>query len=346
MSAATASAPPRSDLGVTTRRVLGLLVCVGVLLLACALSLAVGAKTIGLGDVWSLLWHPDGSDDAVIVRDLRVPRTVLGVLVGLALGLSGALMQALTRNPLADPGIFGIGAGAAAALVLGTLLTGSTSLSVLVWFSLAGAALASVVVYGIAAGGSAASSPTRLALAGAAVAAALTALINGLSLTFPSALDQYRFWAVGSIAGQPIETSWQVLPFIAVGVVIAFVIGPALNAVALGDDQGRALGVNLGRTRILAAIAVTLLCGAATAAAGPIVFIGLAVPHAARAFVGPDQRWVLPYSVVLGAALVLFADVLGRVVVRPSELETGIVCAIAGAPLFIILVRRRRIPRL
>ena len=346
MSAATASAPSRSDLGLTTRRLLGLAACIGVLLLTVAASLAIGARTIGIGEVWAVLWHPDGSDDAVIVRDLRVPRTVLGLLVGGALGLSGALMQALTRNPLADPGIFGIGAGAAAALVAGTLLTGSTSLSVLVWFSLAGAAAASVLVYGIAAGGSAGSSPIRLALAGAAIAAALTALINGLTLTFPSALDQYRFWSVGSIAGQPIGTAWQVLPFIAVGAVITFVIGPALNAVALGDDQGRALGVNLGRTRILAAIAVTLLCGAATAAAGPIVFIGLAVPHAARAFVGPDQRWVLPYSLVLGGALVLAADVLGRVVVRPSELETGVVCALAGAPLFIALVRRRRIPRL
>ncbi|MGW3569579.1 FecCD family ABC transporter permease [Streptomyces sp. NPDC000941] len=337
----TATAPPGRQ---AARRAVGLVASLGVLLVVVAASVAIGAKPIPLGDVWHGLFHYSGSDTDVVVRDVRVPRTVLGLLVGAALGLAGAVIQALTRNPLADPGLLGLNAGASAAVVTAISFLGVTSLTGYVWFAFLGTAVASVLVFAL--GGSREATPVRLALAGTAVYAALYGYLNAVELLDTAALDKMRFWTVGSLASANMTVVKQVAPFIAVGVVLALALGRALNAVALGDDTARALGTNLTRTRALAMAAVTLLCGAATAACGPIAFVGLMVPHAVRALTGPDLRWILPYAAVLSPVLLLGADVIGRVVSRPSELQAGVVTTLIGGPVFIYLVRRRRMAQL
>jgi iron complex transport system permease protein len=323
------------------------LALLGILLVFVALvSIAVGSKGIPLGEVAESLLDDDGSETAAIVRELRLPRTLVGIAIGCALGLAGALMQAITRNPLADPGLLGVDAGAAAAVVLAISLLDVRGTGSYMWFAFAGAALASFVVYALGSTGRGGATPVRLALAGTAVLAALTALIEGVTLLDPVAFNQYRFWSVGSLAGRDLDVLLPVLPFLVLGAVVALALARPLNAIALGDDAGRALGAHIGRTRVLTAVAVVLLCGGATAVAGPIAFVGLAVPHAVRAVTGPDLRWLLPYSMAAGAVLLLGADVIGRVVVRPGELQVGIVTALVGAPIFIALVRRRRIPQL
>jgi iron complex transport system permease protein len=330
----------------TSTRALGLLVALAALLLALALSISVGAKGIPLDRVWHLLVHPDGSDEAVVIRDVRIPRTMLGLLVGAALGVAGAVMQALTRNPLADPGLLGINAGAATAIVLGVAVLGISAPAAYVWLGMGGAAAAAIIVYGLGAQGRSGATPVRLALAGTAVTFALNAVVNGVTVIDAETLQRYRFWLVGALGGHDSATLWQIAPFLGAGLLVALALARPLNALALGEDAGRALGAHVGRTRVAGALAVTLLCGAATAAAGPIFFIGLTVPHVARALCGPDQRWVLPYSAVLAPTLLLAADVLGRVVHRPGEIEVGIVCALLGGPVFVALIRRRRIAQL
>lgn len=318
----------------------------GLLVVVAVLSISVGAKSIPLADVWSLVVHPDGSVDAGVVHDQRIPRTILGIAVGAALGAAGALMQALTRNPLADPGLLGVNAGAATAIVIALAALGSADPAVLVWFSFLGAAAASVLVYAIGSAGGRSASPVRLAIAGMAVTFALLSVVSAITISDPRVFDQFRFWQVGSLAGRGSAVLEQLGPFIVTGLVLALALGRPLNALALGDDVGRGLGASVGRTRLLGAVGVTLLCGAATAAAGPIAFVGLTVPHVARALVGPDQRWVLPTSMLLAAILLLAADVLGRVAAPTGELEVGIVTAIVGAPVFIAIVRRRRVAQL
>lgn len=328
-------------------RVVGLLIaCLGLVLVAVA-SIAVGSRPIDLDVVVDALFAFDpSSDEHLIVRTLRAPRTVVGLLVGVALGLSGAVMQGVARNPLADPGILGVNAGAALAVVVGIFVFGIGSLMGYVWFAFAGAAVASVVVYGLGSLGREGATPVKLALAGAAVTAFLGSITTAILLVDLATLDQFRFWAVGSIAGRDGEVAAQVAPFIAIGSVMALAAGPALNALALGDDVATSLGQRVGWSRAFSAAAVVLLVGAAVAAAGPIGFVGLTVPHVARALTGPDYRWVLPYSMVLAPILLLGSDVIGRIVTRPGELQVGIVTALIGAPFFVVLVRRRRLAEL
>jgi iron complex transport system permease protein len=321
-------------------RATGLLVSIGLLLLVCVASIAVGAKSIPLSDVWHGLFHNAGAGNDVIVHDVRVPRTLLGLIVGAALGLAGAVMQALTRNPLAEPGLLGVNAGASAAVVSAISFLGVTSLTGYVWFAFLGAAAVSVLVYVL--GGSRGATPVRLALAGTAATAALYGYINAVQLLDAAALERLRFWTVGSLASADMATIGKVAPFIGIGVVLALLLARPLNAMEMGDDTARALGAHLNRTRALAMLTVTLLCGAATAACGPIVFIGLMIPHLVRTITGPDMRWILPYATVLSPVLLLGADVLGRVVTRPSELQVGVVTALIGGPVFIHLVRRKR----
>lgn len=326
---------------------LGLLVAgIAVLLLMVAVSIAVGARSIPLGQVWGLLRLPDGSVESAIVHEVRLPRTLLGVAAGAALGLSGALMQSLTRNPLAEPGLLGVNAGAAVAVVLGITFLGLGHVSEYVWLAIAGAGAATVLVYLVGGRGQAAQTPVRLALAGAAVSAALMAVVWAVTFLDAQALDLYRFWVVGSLAGRDISVLWQVLPFLGVGLVAGLLLAGPLNAMALGEDTGRALGLRPGGVRAVTAVAVTLLCGAATAAVGPLAFVGLAVPHAVRALTGPDDRWVLPMSALVAPALLLVADVVGRVVAAPAELQVGVVTAFLGAPVLVWLVTRRRVGRL
>ncbi|MGI5467985.1 FecCD family ABC transporter permease [Streptomyces sp. CA-132043] len=322
----------------------GLLVALCVLGAIAVLGIAVGSKQIPLADVWHGITQYSGTDTDVIIRDVRLPRTVLGLLAGAALGLAGAVMQALTRNPLADPGVLGINAGASAAVVTGITFFGVTSLTAYVWFAFVGAAVVSAAVYIL--GGTRSATPVRLALAGTALTAVLTGYLNAVNLMNTASLDKMRFWTVGSLAAATMPTVEKIAPFIAAGVVLALLVARPLNAVALGDDQARALGAKLTRTRVAAMAAVTLLCGAATAACGPIVYVGLMVPHAVRAITGPDMRWILPYSAVLSPVLLLGADILGRIAARPGEIQVGIVTAVIGGPVFIHLVRRRKMAQL
>ncbi|MGW1895208.1 FecCD family ABC transporter permease [Streptomyces sp. NPDC002004] len=324
-------------------RAAGLLVSVGVLLLVAVASLAIGAKQLSMGQVWHGLFADSGTYGDVVV-DERLSRTVLGLLAGAAFGLSGAVLQALTRNPLADPGLLGINAGASAAVVTAITFLGVGSLTGYVWFAFAGAAVVGALVYLL--GGSRAATPVRIALAGTALTAALSGYLQAVMIMDDAALGTMRFWTVGSLASANMTTITQVAPFLAVGTLLALGLARPLNAVAMGDDTARALGTRLTRTRTLSMVAATLLCGAATAACGPIAFIGLMVPHAVRSFTGPDLRWILPYAAVLSPVLLLGSDVIGRLVARPAELQVGIVTAVIGGPVFTHLVRRRRTAQL
>lgn len=325
---------------------IGLATSLVLLVLLVILSISVGAKSIELGTVWRVLFHDDGSSEATIIRDLRVPRTVLGVLVGAAMALAGALMQALSRNPLADPGIFGVNAGAALAVVTAIAYFEVSSLEGYVWFAMVGAGVASVVVYLLGSAGGSSASPVRLALGGTAIAAACTGFISAIVLLNLQAFSGYRTWSVGSLSDRPAAVVWQVLPFLVVGFSVALLMAGPLNALALGDDTARALGAKVTRIRLVGVVTVTLLAGAGTAAVGPIGFVGLVVPHVARAICGPNQRWLLPYCLVLGPVLMLGSDIVGRVILPSGELQVSIVTAAIGAPAFIWLVRRRRVIQL
>ena len=329
-----------------TVRLAAIVGALGVLALAILLSLSLGSKDIPLAQTWGLLLAPDGSSEAIVLHELRVPRTLLGIVVGAALGIAGGLMQSLTRNPLADPGILGVNAGASVAVVLVVALTGVSGIGFYLWFAFAGAALASAAVYLLGTSHRHAATPTRLALAGVAISAALQALTQTIILADQTAYNEFRFWVSGSLEGRLYPILLTVLPFIGLGLLLALLLAPALNALALGADTGRALGVRVQRTRVGAMVAITLLCGAATAAVGPIGFVGLAVPFAARLIVGSDQRWVTVFSAILGPAWLLTADVIARVVVRPEEAPVGVVAALIGAPVFIAIVRRRKIAAL
>lgn len=325
----------------------------GLLLAACVLltliavtSIAVGAKAVPPADVLRVLLHGRQVAQDAIVLDLRLPRTLLGIAVGAALAAAGVLMQALTRNPLADPGILGVNMGASAAVVTAIALWGDTDPGFRVWFALAGAGGAATLVHLLGSRGRSGPPPVRLALAGTAVSAVLGALVSVVTLLRPDVFDQFRFWGVGSLSGVPASVLGEVLPFLALGGLLALGLAGPLNSLALGDDTARSLGTGVARTRVLGTLAITLLCGAATAAVGPIAFVGLVVPHVARAVTGPDHRWLLPYSMVLGAALLLGSDILGRLLARPGEIQAGLITAFTGAPVFIALVRRRRIAEL
>ncbi|MFC0681179.1 FecCD family ABC transporter permease [Lysobacter korlensis] len=317
------------------------------LVLVVLASLAIGARDISPAGVFEALFAPDVSvADHVVVQELRIPRTVLGVLAGAAFGIAGALIQGITRNPLADPGLLGVNAGASLFVVIGITWFGAATALGFIWFALAGAATAAVAVYAVGSIGREGATPVKLALTGAALTAALTSLLTILLLADLETLDRFRFWTVGSLVGRGLETAAALAPFLLVGAVLAAVGAKTLNALALGDDLARGLGQNIPIARAVTGAAVVLLCGAGTALAGPVVFVGLVVPHAARWIAGPDYRWILAYSALLGPVLMLVADVLGRLVLRPGELEVGIVVAFLGAPLLIALVRRTKLAAL
>jgi iron complex transport system permease protein len=337
----------RGLLGRNSFRATLLVLLVGVLVLAFLGSIALGSKEIPLGVVLDGLFEFDATNpDHLIVRSLRVPRTVVGALVGGALGLAGAMMQGVTRNPLADPGILGVNAGAALFVVIAIHSFDIGSLSGYVWFAFVGAAITSVVVYSLGSMGREGATPVKLALSGAAVTAFVGSITSAVLLLDVTTLDQFRFWVVGSLSNRNGTIAAQVAPFIGVGIALALVSGRLLNAMALGDDVARSLGQRVGLSRAFAGLTIVLLVGGATAAAGPIAFVGLTVPHVARAIVGPDYRWILPYSAVLAPVLLLGSDIVGRIIDRPGEIRVGIVTAVLGAPFFVALVRYRKLAQL
>jgi iron complex transport system permease protein len=317
--------------------------CIAVLALLILLSLALGAQALSPAEVLRALAHPFGDDQSArIVIGLRLPRTVVAVVAGAALGLAGAVMQGVTRNPLADPGLLGVNAGASLAVVTAIGVFGIGSASGYVWFAFGGAAIAAGVVYAIGVLGPGGATPVKLALAGAALTATLTSIVTLVLLSHGEVFQQFRFWQVGSVAGRGLGDVGFVAPFAALGAVLAVVGGRMLDLLALGDDAARGLGLNVPLARAICAGAVVLLAGSATSIAGPIVFVGLVAAHAARLLAGSDHRRLIVMAGLVGAALLVASDLVGRFIAPPGELEAGVVIALIGAPVMIALIRRRR----
>ncbi|MEZ7006038.1 FecCD family ABC transporter permease [Streptomyces sp. AD55] len=329
--------------GVARRRFGWLVAILLLLLLAVLLSLAVGSRPVAPSVVWDALLHGGTSADAQVVRSMRVPRTVIGVMVGAALAVAGMVLQGITRNPIAEPGILGISQGASMGVVCAIAFLGVHSLTGYVWYAFVGAGVAAVLIYTVASSGRGGASPVKLALAGAAMNAFLASLISAILTTNARALDEFRFWDVGSLSGRDATIAGQVWPFLLAGLLLVLAMARGLDALALGDDMARGLGRNVALLRATGALGATILTGAAVAAAGPIAFIGLAVPHMARALVGPGHRWLLPVAALLGPVMLLLADVLGRVVVRPAEVPVAVMTALAGVPFLVVLVRRKTV---
>ena len=347
-SPVTTATPP--DAGAPLRRpavvrLAWLLAGSGVLVLLVVASVAFGNRVVSFDNVIAgLAGGTDGVDQAAVVA--RMPRTVLAILVGASLALAGATFQAVTRNPLADPGILGVSSGASLAVVCGMAFAGLTNPYATIALATIGAAAASVFVYAVGSLGRGGATPLKLALAGAATAAALSSLMSAILLPRVDLLATFRFWQIGGVGGAVWERIALVAPFLAVGALIVLLCARGMNSLALGDDLAAGLGENVGRTRLISAIGAVVLCGAATAIAGPVGFVGLVIPHLCRLLVGTDHRWLLPFSALTGASLLVFADTLGRVIARPAELEVGIVTALVGAPFFIAIVRRQKVREL
>ncbi|MFE7569374.1 FecCD family ABC transporter permease [Streptomyces sp. NPDC057539] len=341
-----AAAPPIHSTRHTlvARRVGWTAAAVVALLLSVLLSLAVGARAVAPSAVIDALLHSGRGDDAEVIRQLRVPRTLIGLMVGAALALAGTTLQGITRNPIADPGILGISQGSSVGVVLAIAFAGVHTLSGYVWYAFAGAAVASVAVYAIAASGRGGATPVKLALGGAAINALLVSVTTGVLTTSAATLDEFRFWQVGSIAGRDAEIAGQIWPFLLIGTVLVIAVARGLDALALGEDVAKGLGQNVAAVRIVGGLGATVLIGAAVAAAGPIAFIGLAVPHIARAIVGSDHRWVLPMAALIGPVMLLVSDVVGRVVFPPGEVPAGVMTALIGVPFLVALVRRKAVP--
>jgi iron complex transport system permease protein len=320
-----------------------LVIILGALALLALLSIGIGANPLSIPRVWHGLWNRgDGTEEAIIVWTMRGPRTVIGLMVGAAFGVAGALIQALTRNPLADPGILGVNAGAGFTVTLGVGVLGVSGIQGYIWFAFVGAALATVTVYMIGAMGRAAASSVTLVLAGVALAAVLNGISTFLTLIDPDTFRSIRNWGLGSLARTSLSDATAVLVFIAVGLVLAILLSGPLNSIAMGDDLAASLGTNVPWTRILSIVAITLLAGSGTALTGGIAFVGLMVPHIVRWIVGPDQRWIILYSALFAPVVLLSADILGRVLGGTGEIEAGILTAVIGAPALIVLVRRKK----
>ena len=305
------------------------------------LSVTFGARDVAPADIWAGLTGSTDTTSAAAVSK-RVPRTILAMLVGAALAVAGAVLQGATRNPLADPQILGINGGAALAIVTGIAFFGLNSASGYIWVGMIGAAGAALFVYAVGSLGRGGPTPLRLALAGAVSAVAFSSLLSAILLPRINVMSVFRFWQVGGVGGATPETILQVLPFLLVGLVVCLASASSLNTLALGDELAAGLGARVRTARVTASAGAVILCGAATAVAGPIGFVGLVVPHICRLLVGVDHRWLLPVSAAGGAILLTVSDIVGRIIARPEEIEVGIVTALIGAPFFIALVRRQR----
>ena len=327
------------------QRGLWAVIAIALLVLLGAVSITVGSREVGWNDIMAALLGQDETISQASVA-LRIPRTVLALLGGAALGLAGTVMQGVTRNPLADPGILGVNTGAALAVVIGIAWFNMSSTQAFVWAAIAGAGGAAILVYTIGSLGRGGATPLKLALAGAATSIAFSSLVTAVVLPRNDIAGGVRSWQIGGVGGADFERILAVLPFLVVGFVISLLSARKLNSLALGDEMAAGLGERVATIRAVAAFGAILLCGATTAACGPIGFVGLVVPHLCRLLLGSDYRWLLPFSALGGASLLVLADIVGRVVARPGELDVGIITALVGAPFFIWVVRRQRIREL
>nr|WP_269326586.1 iron ABC transporter permease [Kineosporia mesophila] len=305
-------------------------------------SIAVGTRFVPVPTILDALGGADDTLDQAVIR-VRIPRTVLALLAGAALAVSGAVFQGVTRNPLADPGILGINMGASLAVVVGLAYFGLSNPNSYIWAAIAGAAISAVFVYAIGSLGRGGPTPLKLALAGAATSAALVSFVTAVILPRNDIAENVQSWQIGGVGGATFERIWQVLPFLGAGLAVCLLSARSLNSLALGDDVAAGLGERVAIARGLASLGAVMLCGATTAICGPIGFVGLVVPHGCRLLVGPDHRWLLPFSALTGAGLLLAADVIGRIVARPGEIDVGIITAFVGAPFFIYIVRRQKV---
>nr|WP_206040322.1 iron ABC transporter permease [Rhodococcus sp. HNM0563] len=317
----------------------------GVLALLVVASVTIGSRDVEWADIVAALGgSTDNIGQGAIAK--RIPRTVLALLVGAALGLAGAVMQGVTRNPLADPGILGVNMGASLAVVVGMAWFGLWTQTAMLWVAIFGAGVTAVFVYMIGSLGRGGATPLKLALAGAATAAALSSFITAIILPRNDIAGNVRSWQIGGVGGATFDVIGQAMPFLIAGFVICLLSARSLNSLALGDEMAAGLGERVALARGLASLGAVLLCGAATAIAGPIAFVGLVVPHLCRLLIGVDNRWLLPFSALVGAALLTAADVVGRIVARPSEIDVGIITALIGAPFFVYIVRRQKLREL
>jgi iron complex transport system permease protein len=323
-------------------RALWLLVVLAVLAGLTVASIAIGTRDVQWSSIVAALGGSDDNLEQAVVQ-VRVPRTVLAILVGAALAVAGVVFQGVTRNPLADPGILGINMGASLAVVTGMAYFGLSRPNSYIWVAILGAGISAVFVYAVGSLGSGGPTPLKLALAGAATSAAFVSFITAIVLPRGDISENVQSWQVGGVGGATFDRIWRVLPFLLVGFLICLASARALNSLALGDEVAAGLGERVALARASAALGAVLLCGAATAITGPIGFVGLVVPHLCRLLVGPDHRWLLPFSALTGGCLLTAADVIGRIVARPGEIEVGIVTALVGAPFFIYIVRRQKV---
>jgi iron complex transport system permease protein len=325
-------------------RLLGLVVGLVLIGVVALLSLRFGSLDLSTRNAWDAIFHYNAdSYEQTIVRQLRLPRTIIALTVGGALAVAGTIMQGVTRNPLAGPSILGVSSGASFGVTIAIYVFGISATGGYVWFAFTGAMAASALVFFIGSAGGGGATPVKLALAGVVISALLGAWTSAVLLLSEETMDSMRFWVVGSVAGRTLDTLWTVMPFLIPGLIAGMLLGHQLNVLSMGDDNARALGMNTQRVRLGASFLVVLLTGSAVAVAGPVGFVGLATPHIARALVGSDYRWVLPYSLVLGALLLTIADIAGRIATRPAELQVGIVMALVGAPFLILLARKRNV---
>ena len=349
MTSATLIAPAPGDADLRRPvlvRTLWLIVGVVVLVVLSILSISFGVRAVSFDDiVAALTGHTDTIAQAAIVK--RIPRTVLALLIGAALALAGATMQAVTRNPIADPGILGVSNGASLAVVCGIAFFGLADPYGQMAFAIAGAGIAAVFVYTVGSLGRGGATPLKLALAGAATSAAFASLISADMLPRVDLLQTFQSWQIGGVGGAEWPRIALTAPVLAVGALICFLCSRGMNSLALGDDMAKGLGENVFRTRMISALGAVILAGGATAIAGPIGFVGLIVPHVCRMLVGTDHRWLLPFSALAGAALLTASDIIGRVIAPSSEeIQVGIITAIIGAPFFIWIVRRQKVREL
>lgn len=346
MSALNSPAPPKPKPKRRERhRAWWLLAMFALLAALAATSIIVGTREVSLGEIIGAI-HGGTSTNGEAAVAVRIPRTLLAVLAGAALGLAGAIMQGVTRNPLADPGILGVNAGAALAVVVGVAWFDITSSEAYLWTAIAGAGLATLFVYRVGSLGPGGATPLKLTLAGAATSVACASLVIAVVLPRNDIAGGIQSWQLGGVGGATFARIFPALPFLIAGFGISLLSARKLNSLALGDDLAAGLGERVAFARIVASAGAVLLCGATTALCGPIGFLGLVVPHICRLLIGVDYRWLLPFSALGGAILLLASDVLGRVIARPAEIKVSIITALIGAPFFIWIVRRQRVREL